>query len=84
MSGFDMTRTAADERDEAEAALRQALDRMEAVWNLMHPGDLTADELHGMSQNLWFGMEEIKAALGEPSFYGDAAERIEASIRRVG
>ena len=39
-------------------ALPQALDRMQAAWDLLHPGDLTDDEREGIAQALWFGIEE--------------------------
>jgi hypothetical protein len=37
------------------AALEQALDRMEEAWK--------RTDLQGQSQSLWFGMEEVRAAL---------------------
>lgn len=44
-------------------ALEQAGDRMEAVWNVLHPGEFTAEERDRMATDLWFGQEEVRKAL---------------------
>lgn len=54
-------------------ALLQARDRLQTIFDTMHPGELTDDERHRIAQEAWFGVEEANAALGEPSWFDSPA-----------
>jgi len=46
-------------------ALESILDRLDRAFDLLHPGELTDDERHGLAQHIWFALDDAHRGLGD-------------------
>ena len=59
-------------------ALESIRDRLERAFGLLHPGELTDDERHGLAQHIWFALDDANRGLGDLYWPGPSPDEAPA------